>query len=121
MRQAMRLNPLHPVWYWTMLGRALHFSGKHEEAIGAYERYPVPGASAFAYLAACHAWLGHASEARHFVAKALAARPDFSSGAWARVSGYPSPAVATGTPSSWMKAWLGPEPPTIGTICIGAP
>jgi adenylate cyclase len=82
MRQAMRLNPLHPVWYWTMLGRALHFSGEHEEAIGAYERYPVPGASTFAYLAACHARLGHAGEARHFVAKALEARPDFSSGAW---------------------------------------
>ena len=82
MRQATRLNPLHPLWYWTMLARALHFSGEHEEAIGAYERYPTPGAPTFAYLAACHARLDRAGEARHFVAKVLAARPDFSSSAW---------------------------------------
>jgi adenylate cyclase len=81
-RQAMRLNPLHPLWYWTMLARALHFSGEHEEAIGAYERYPTPGAPTFVYLAACHARVGRADEARHFVTKALAARPDFSSSAW---------------------------------------
>mgnify|MGYP003693719669 CR=1 FL=1 len=31
------------------------------------------------------------------------------------------PAVATGTESSWMNAWLGPEPPTMGAICIGRP
>ena len=82
MHQAARLNPLHPLWYWTMLARALHFSGEHEEAIGAYERYPTPGAPTFAYLAACHARLDRAGEARHFVAKVLAARPDFSSSAW---------------------------------------
>jgi hypothetical protein len=82
MRQAARLNPLHPLWYWTMLARALRFSGEHEEAIGAYERYPTPGAPTFAYLAACHARLGRAGEARRFVARTLEARPEFSSGAW---------------------------------------
>jgi len=65
-----------------MLARALHFSGQHEEAIAAYERYPTPGAPTFAYLAACHARLGRAGEARRFVTKVLAARPDFSSGTW---------------------------------------
>jgi adenylate cyclase len=82
MSKAIRLNPLHPSWYWHMLARALHCAERHEEAIAAYERIAVPRFFELAYLAACHATLYHANEARRFAERTLAAKPDFSSGTW---------------------------------------
>jgi adenylate cyclase len=87
MSKAMRLNPLHPSWYWHMLARALHCAGRHEEAIAAYERIEVPRFFELAYLGACHAKLGRGKEARHFAERTLAAKPDFSSSTW--VEGVP--------------------------------
>jgi adenylate cyclase len=82
MRKAMRLNPLHPNWYWHMLARALHCAGRHGDAIVAYERIEIPRFFELAYLAACHAKLCHDEEAEYFAKQTLAAKPDFSSTTW---------------------------------------
>src|SRR5918995_3198533 len=78
----MRLNPFHPAWYWNTLARALHAEGKLEEALAAYERITVPEFQHFAYMAACHAQLGHTHKANECVARTLEAKADFSSGVW---------------------------------------
>jgi adenylate cyclase len=81
-RRAMRLNPFHPAWYWNTLARALHAEGKLEEALAAYERITAPQCQHFAYMAACHAQLGHTHKANECVARTLEAKADFSSGVW---------------------------------------
>ena len=35
-REAFRLNPYHPEWYWVDLGSVLYVCGKYEEAIEAF-------------------------------------------------------------------------------------
>jgi adenylate cyclase len=82
MHRAMRLNPFHPVWYWSMLGRALQFAGRYEEAVAAYGRLRELPFFQHANLAACHAKLGHAEEARRHVQRALELKPDYSARSW---------------------------------------
>jgi adenylate cyclase len=82
MDKAMRLNPLHPGWYWPALARVLHFAGRHEKAIRTFERISAPRFFNLAYSAACHAKVGDASTARCLVARALEAKPDLSVGSW---------------------------------------
>jgi adenylate cyclase len=82
MRKAMRVNPLHPNWYWHMWARALHCAGRHRDAIAAYQRIEIPRFFELAYLAACHAKLCSDEEAEYFAKRTLAAKPDFSSTTW---------------------------------------
>ena len=57
-REAMRLNPYHPNWYWNIEGLCFHHLGRYEEAIAAYDRIDMPQFWVEAYLAACHAMCG---------------------------------------------------------------
>ena len=77
-QRAIALNPFYPAWYWTILARALHGAGRHADAIEALGRIERPKFHHHARLAACHGRLGHADEARRFVALTLVAKPDFS-------------------------------------------
>ena len=81
-QRAIALNPFYPAWYWTILARALHGAGRHADAIEALGRIERPKFHHHARLAACHAKLGHADEARRFVALTLVAKPDFSTDTW---------------------------------------
>jgi adenylate cyclase len=77
-RQAMRLNPHHPEWYWAMLAIAFYAARRYEEALDAYRRIAVwKKPWHLARLAACHAQLGRLDEARALVAEVLRLQPDF--------------------------------------------
>ncbi len=83
-RKAMRLNPLHPNWYWNTVGRMLHDAGRYAEALDAYARIDNRPSFYHAYVAAAHAELGQMEEARAHAARALEERPDFSIAAHAQ-------------------------------------
>lgn len=82
MRTAMRLDAFHPGWYWPTLARMLCLAGRHEEAIRAFDRFAAPRFFNLAYLAACHAKLGHTHEAERLAARTLEMKPDLSASNW---------------------------------------
>ncbi|NJM91721.1 MAG: hypothetical protein HC861_02840 [Rhodospirillaceae bacterium] len=78
MRQAMRLNPYHPEWYWDDLAIVLHMAERYEDAIEAYGHRTRPGAWVLSRIAACYAQMGRMEEAAAVAAKVLQIKPDFS-------------------------------------------
>jgi adenylate cyclase len=77
-RRAMRLNPHHPEWYWSMLAIALYAARRYEEALDAYRRIAVwKKPWHLARLAACYAQLGRLDEARAQAAEVLRLDPGF--------------------------------------------
>ena len=76
--EAMRINPLHPNWYWNIQGRCLHMMGRTSEALAAFQRIHSPNFWVHAYIAACHAALGHADAAQTARQDLLRLRPDFN-------------------------------------------
>ncbi len=87
-REAMRLNPFHPNWYWNLEARCLHSEGRYEEAIAALERIDDPQFWTEAYLAACHSMCGRKDRAAHYVARLYEMRPDFRLGIFKRLLPY---------------------------------
>lgn len=87
-REAMRLNPFHPNWYWNIYGRCLHTAGRYEEAIAAFERVETMQFWILAYLAACHAMIGEYDSARDYTRQVRAARPDFSLATFQQILPY---------------------------------
>ena len=77
-REAMRLNPYHPEWYWVNLGSVLYDAGKYADAAEAFGRVTGPGYWVYCRLAGCYAQLGRMKEAAVAAANALRLRPDFS-------------------------------------------
>jgi DNA-binding SARP family transcriptional activator/TolB-like protein len=77
-REAMRLNPYHPDWYWTTLGRVLYSAERYDDAIEAYKRKASPQTWVLSRIAASYAQLGRMDEARKLVAEILRAEPEFS-------------------------------------------
>jgi adenylate cyclase len=64
-RQAMRLNPFHPQWYWGDLAAALYGARRYEEAVNANRRLAGHGNPWYlARLAACYAQLARMDEPR---------------------------------------------------------
>jgi adenylate cyclase len=77
-RQAMRLNPFHPDWYWNTLTIALYAARRYEEALEASRQ--GGGRTHYWQLArgaACLAQLGRLEEARKQAAHVLRIKPDF--------------------------------------------
>jgi adenylate cyclase len=77
-RDAMRLNPYHPEWYWVNLGSALYEARKYADAAEAFGQVTRPGYWIFCRLAGCYAQLGRMDEATAMAGNALRLRPDFS-------------------------------------------
>lgn len=76
-REAMRLNPFHPNWYWNVYGRCLHTAGRYEEAIAAFNRLEATPFWVLAYQAACHAMIGAHDQAAVYVSRLELDRKDF--------------------------------------------
>jgi adenylate cyclase len=89
-RLAMRRNPFFPNWYWNILGRCLHTAQCYEEAVSAFERISTPQFFNHAYMAACHAQLGHEKAARLHADKVLEKKPDFTLSDFAKQLPYRS-------------------------------
>jgi TolB-like protein len=77
-REAMRLNPYHPDWYWQQLGVVLYSAGRYADAAEALHRATRHGFWSRCYLAACFAQMGRKDEAAAEVAEARRLRPDCS-------------------------------------------
>jgi TolB-like protein len=93
-REAMRLNPLHPPWYLNIQGRSLHTLGRFGEALTAFEAIPSPPFYVHLYVAGCHHQLGHLAEAQAARDRLFRARPDFDLDAYARLFPYRSAQTA---------------------------
>ena len=77
-REAMRLNPYHPEWYWLQLGTALYAVRRYADAVEALGHVTRPEYWGLCYLAASLAQAGRMEEAAAAAAKARQRRPDFS-------------------------------------------
>jgi adenylate cyclase len=105
LREAMRLNPFHPDWYWGVLAIAAYSARHYEEALEANRR--IAGRRQYwdiARAAACHAQLGRIDEARAHAAEVLRLKPDFHLSA-ERLS-YKNPADAEHVREGMRKAGL---------------
>jgi adenylate cyclase len=77
-REAMRLNPFHPVWYWNVVGRCLHLLDRPAEALDAFRRILNPAFYHLAYQAACLKRLGDDTAALALRDRLFKDKPDFS-------------------------------------------
>lgn len=86
-REAFRLNPYHPEWYWVDFGSALYVCGKYEEALEAFSHRRNPNIWVLSRIAACHAQMDRMAEAQAVVARIMRMKPGFRlselrSGSW---------------------------------------
>lgn len=77
-REAMRLNPYHPEWYWVDLGSVLYMARRYADAVEAYGHRTRPGYWVTSRLAACYAQMDCMEEAAAASAETLRLKPDFS-------------------------------------------
>lgn len=77
-REAMRLNPYHPEWYWVGLGGALYAARRYEDALEALRRRSQPKTWVLSRIAASYAQLGRMDEAAKTVAEIFRQNPNFS-------------------------------------------
>lgn len=77
-REAMRLNPYHPEWYWLSLGAAFLSAGRYADALEAYKRRTRPKVWVLSRMAACYAHLGLDREAQEVASEVFRQNPTFS-------------------------------------------
>jgi adenylate cyclase len=77
-REAMRLNPFHPEWYWSDLGMVLYAARRYADALEAFGRRAQKGPWSLCRIAACYAQMNRMEEAAETVAEVLRQEPDFS-------------------------------------------
>jgi adenylate cyclase len=77
-REAMRLNPYHPDWYWAQLGMALYTARRYADSAESLGHVTRPDYWILWVLAACLAQMGRMDEAATAAAEARQLRPDFS-------------------------------------------
>ena len=73
----MRLNPHHPLRFWSHLGRAYFSAKQYVPAIEAYMRVTSRDAVQQAYVAASYGWLGDETASSAHAAKVLELDPSF--------------------------------------------
>jgi DNA-binding SARP family transcriptional activator/TolB-like protein len=76
-REAFRLNPYHPEWYWVDFGSALFVCERYEEAIESFNHRRDPHTWVLCRVAACLAQLNRMAEASAIVEKIMKKSPDF--------------------------------------------
>ncbi|MGR3292253.1 MAG: hypothetical protein ACU0C9_13825, partial [Paracoccaceae bacterium] len=92
-REAMRLNPYHPNWYWNMRGRCLHTLGRYSEALSAFEAIANPPFYVNLYMAACYKKIGQEERYQEARRRVFELKPDFELSYYAKVYPYKSKAV----------------------------
>jgi tetratricopeptide (TPR) repeat protein len=78
LKKAMRMNPRHPSWYWTVLGGAYYERGRYDEALATLKQNNKPSFFDHRNLAAVYIQLGQLEEARDEVSKLLEKNPHFT-------------------------------------------
>jgi adenylate cyclase len=77
-RKAMRLNPFHPLRFWSHLGRAQFVARRYAEALESLAHLTAADAPTQVLIAACHAHLGDRDKAAGHVREALKFDPAFN-------------------------------------------
>ena len=93
-REAMRLNPYHPNWYWNIQGRCLHTLGRYSEALSAFEAIANPPFYVNLYMAACYKKVGMEERYQEARRRVFELKPDFELSYYAKVYPYKSKAVS---------------------------
>ncbi|MBS9718832.1 BTAD domain-containing putative transcriptional regulator [Pseudohalocynthiibacter aestuariivivens] len=93
-REAMRLNPYHPNWYWNIQGRCLHTLGRYAEALAAFEAISNPPFYVNLYMAACYRKLEMKDRFLAARDKIFELRPDFNMHQFSTIFPYKSEEVA---------------------------
>ncbi|MGH8764168.1 MAG: adenylate/guanylate cyclase domain-containing protein [Burkholderiales bacterium] len=75
--KAMRLNPFHPLRFWSHLGRALFAARRYPEALEALGKLTAADGPTKVLVAACQVQLGNAQAAAKLVKEALEHDPSF--------------------------------------------
>jgi adenylate cyclase len=78
LKKAMRINPRHPSWYWSILGEAYYQVGQYKEALATLKQNNNPWFSTHRTLAAVYVRLDRLEEARAEVSKILEIYPDYT-------------------------------------------
>ena len=76
-KEAFRLNPYHPEWYWIDFGSSLYVCERYQAAIEAYAHRRNPGIWVLCRIAACYAQLNRMKEARSTVEAIKEINPKF--------------------------------------------
>ena len=76
--RAMRLNPYHPLRFWSHLGRAQFVARRYAEALESLAHLTAADAPTQVLIAACHAHLGDEARAASHVREALRLDPNFN-------------------------------------------
>ncbi len=93
-REAMRINPFHPVWFWSIQGRLLHTLERYEEAIRAFEKVQNPPFYVHAYLAGCYAVMGDEARMQQAKQRLFQAHPQFDFAQFKSIFPYKNPGTA---------------------------
>ena len=101
---AMRRDPFPPAWFWEVRGIACFATRRYDDVIQALGRMIHRHAWDHAYVAACHAHLNRAAEARGAAAEVLRADPDFTLSRYRLVEEYTLPDEAQMTLSVYNVA-----------------
>ncbi len=86
--RAMRLNPLHPGWYWMELGIVYYSMGEYEKAITTHYKNSELDAYELALIATSYVALDNLESARKAVHKALELEPNASAKLYTKFETY---------------------------------
>jgi len=77
--KAREIDPYFgPPWYWRQTGQAYMALRRYEDALSMFAHIPRRSSRIAAYMAACHARLGHADRAAALAAECVALQPAFT-------------------------------------------
>jgi adenylate cyclase len=105
-KQAMRLNPVHPDWYSQALIFALYNAKRYEEVVEAAEKINVRHLPTFLELAGSYAQLGRKDEAQEAALNALKLQPEFSLSWWRERLRFTNPEALEDYMEGLIKAGL---------------
>ena len=86
--RAMRLNPLHPGWYWMELGIVYYSMGEYQKAIDAYYKNWELEAYDLALIAATYIAMNEIDRAEEAAQKALVIEPKSSANLYTQFETY---------------------------------
>lgn len=86
--RAMRLNPLHPGWYWMELGIVYYSMGEYQKSIDAYNKNWDMEAYDYALIAASYMALKKVEEAMVVARKAIEMEPKSSANIFTQFETY---------------------------------
>jgi adenylate cyclase len=87
-KRAMRLNPLHPGWYWQEMGIVHYSMDNFDQALAAFNRNWEQGSFDLALVAAAYTAMGDRENAEGAAARALELDPKSAAGLFVRFETY---------------------------------